>query len=488
MKKFKEESGRMLEHNMIIFIVVFILTAVLLTVLLGDDGLIAQYKQGRLDIQILKTIEESEIYQGIKNFFFKDKEEGKDEVELGDNKPQSEFQIIDQSLVNSLEDDSNNIDLQTMILEYNIISGDTITLPLPDVFVTDQLGTLANADYNLKVDWGDGETAEIISGNDINKSHFYSRTGTYEIKLTGTASCIGSYEGNFNNIIDMTRLTKVKQWGTLGIKSLYLANAENLTQIATPTRNSFVNLRSVNLSENRKLEQIPELLFANATKVEDFTNGFYGCESLKEIPNNLFRNCPEVQSYEGAFGECIELESVPEKLFINASKVKNFDKTFFMCTRLASIPENIFEKATLAESFSSTFAKCENLKQIPEGLFKNNTQVKSFAYTFIADRSIKEIPTTLFENNKEVTTFESTFEDCSSIEKVPITLFTNNTKVKSFKRTFNYCIGIKSELPKLWLWVQNNAEYKGDPEGLGCYFKCDNAKNISEVPTYWKEL
>lgn len=488
MNRFKEESGRMLEHNMIIFIIVFLLVGVLLAVSLGENGLIEQYKQGRLgEIKVLEMIEKSEIYQGIINFFnTKGKKEDKN-IEVAEETPKAEFQLIDQSLVNSLEDDLNNQDLQTMILEYNIVSGDKITLPLPDIFAVDNNGTIANADYNLKIDWGDGEFSDVISGTDTSKTHFYSRTGVYDIKLTGTASCIGSYKGSFDNNIDMSRLVSVKQWGVLGIKSVYLDKAENLKTIATPSRSSFENVKHARFSQNTRLEQIPELLFAN-TKLENLTNVFYGCESIKEVPSNLFRNCPNVVSYEGAFGECIELESIPEKLFINASNVKSFNKTFFMCIKLSAIPDRLFEKAVNAEEFNSTFAKCENVKTIPEGLFSSNTQAKDFSHTFIANRNIKEIPTKLFENNKEAKTFESTFEDCESIEKLPITLFTNNTKVESFKRTFNYCISIKTELPKVWLWVQNNADYKGNPDGQGCYFKCENAKNIDEVPAYWKEL
>ena len=84
---------------------------------------------------------------------------------------------------------------------------------------------------------------------------------------------------------------------------------ENLTEIATPSKNSFGNVTSFRwtFSECSNLQSIPERLFANCPNVTDFDRTFSGCSNLQNIPERLFANCPNVTSFWNTFADCSSL-------------------------------------------------------------------------------------------------------------------------------------------------------------------------------------
>ena len=89
--------------------------------------------------------------------------------------------------------------LQLGILRWS--SGDGITLPLED-----------GGDYDFTVFWGDGNSSDVTSWNDADKSHSYGSGGIYEVNV------IGELNGfRFNNGGDRLKLVNITRWGGLNV-------------------------------------------------------------------------------------------------------------------------------------------------------------------------------------------------------------------------------------------------------------------------------
>ena len=153
--------------------------------------------------------------------------------------------------------------------------------------------------------------------------------------------------------------------------------------------------------------------------------------------------------------------------------------------KIASPTEKSFKKITY---FLYGFYGCESLTNIPEDLFANCPNVTTFKSTFEECTSLTRIPENLFANCPNVTTFESTFEDCISLTSIPEDLFANCPNVKDFTYTFCRCTGLTGEPIKLWERVPNGStnDYKGIPDGKGCYCDATGLNNYENIPEYWR--
>ena len=158
------------------------------------------------------------------------------------------------------------------------------------------------------------------------------------------------------------------------------------------------------------------------------------------------------------------------------------------CTKLrkiASPTEKSFEKIT---DFSFGFYRCESLTSIPEKLFANCPNVTDFTLTFEYCTSLTSIPEDLFASCPNVKTFLKTFGGCTSLTSIPENLFANCLKVTNFVGTFYECTGLTGEPIKLWERVQNGStnDYKGRPDGGGCYYNATGLNNYENIPEYWR--
>lgn len=289
------------------------------------------------------------------------------------------------------------------------------------------------ANNNFEIDWGDGKketiTNEILANNFEPglMLHFYDTPNTYEIKITGECGSIilDEYAIAFN--------TKIKQWGTTGLTSIYAIQYKY--EIPKPTKNSFKDLECVTFAKCY-MTNLPDYLFANCFKMKKFNLTFYQCGNLREIPGNIFANC------------------------INA------------------------------ETFNETFAECSQLNKIGDSLFAQCYNAKEFSATF-GETAITEIPETLFKNNTNAKSFFGTFARCTELTGVPLTLFDNCKEVEIFKGTFNECEKITNKVPELWLRGDNSEanNYEGEnPNGRGCYGGCINIEGYLDIPENWRSL
>ena len=179
---------------------------------------------------------------------------------------------------------------EALILVYQVEAGDAIELPYG----------LSGCEFDFTVDWGDGETNKITNSNiETDAIHTYSTTSEVKIEITG------KYESLYSDAEGIEKLMRVEQWGTTGLKKIYLKDLNNLTQIAQPTENSFKDLRDVSFG-GTGITSIPDGMFINCTQITSFFFTFAECSNLAEIGKNIFEGC-KPENFMATFANCTNL-------------------------------------------------------------------------------------------------------------------------------------------------------------------------------------
>ena len=302
MIKMKENKGITLVALIITIIILLILAGVTLSLVIGENGLIAKSKQSAEKYKDKAKQEEGQL---------EDFETGMEKIGLDE-----------------LQDEEENPELKPMKLVLNITEENT-KIELPINKESDEYN------YDCTVKWGDDTEDKVTNENVKNVSHTYEKKGMYTLTITGIFENIYTEYWQNNNMLKA--LVKVIQWGKTELKHVQLAGCENLIELAEPSKNSFINIKS-------------------------FFYSFRGDTSLKEIPQNLFANCPDVTSFGFAFSECSSLTSIPKNLFANCPNVDSFNFTFSKCSSLTSVPEDLFANCPNVTRFDYAFVDCINLK------------------------------------------------------------------------------------------------------------------------------
>lgn len=387
MSKLQQGKGITLIALIVTIVVLLILAGVSIAVITGDKGVIKSANQAKTEqrggtvedrIAVWKagkatseyTHRETKTEDEMLNDLINDKLLFEDEIDRENKKITIGSKEIDYSTGNGLELESDK-GKEELILEYEVAAGDTIQLPYEDYTSYEDA-----TEFNFQVNWGDGTTETGITNSNISEKskHQYQNAGTYDIKIKGKYE----YLAVKNKIENYSKLNKVKQWGTTGLKYVFLGYC-NLAEIASPTQNSFINLIHISF-EYTNIQSIPENLFANCPNVTSFYIAFKGCRSLESIPANLFANCPNVTSFESTFAECNNLTSIPANLFANCPNVNNFNYTFAECSGLTGIPAKLFDNCKKVESFEGTFWGCSMLTGNAPELWKRGTNSEENEY------------------------------------------------------------------------------------------------------------
>lgn len=256
---------------------------------------------------------------------------------------------------------------KSFITRWNVSAGDIFELPIAIGYTNDN---------NFIVDWGDGTPEETIDDRETplteRPSHTYSQAGEFDIKITGHFNYFTLTIGNFNETKQdqIKKLIKIVSWGEVDAYEYGFSNAINLTEIAIPTKKTFINYNDTGFkymfSGCTGLKRIPNKLFQYANNAKSFKGTFDSCTSLKTIPENLFEKNTEVESFEATFAYCSGLTEVPSNLFANAEKVISYRKTFTSCENIGVVSENLFDNSPNATNFEKTFYECHNLTNGPK--------------------------------------------------------------------------------------------------------------------------
>lgn len=321
-----------------------------------------------------KYIDKLEVREGKLVYVGKDREEY--------------LQSRDMNLLpeDELLDDDILTELKPFITEWTVEAGDSITLPVGGA-------------CNFTVDYGDGSGKySVTSATDEDRIHIYENAGTYTVIIDGKCS-------EFNNVnlgVSGKKLTKIIQWGSIGVTRINFGRCTNLEdQIPEPCKNTFVNTTNLN-------------------------HLFYACSSL---------NSP-----------------IPEKLFFNCPKITAFHMTFSACGDVGPIPEKLFSKCVNVTTFGSTFREGGNITgQIPENLFVNNTKATDFNWCFSGCSKLTGNITNMFRNNPNVTNFTRCFNACRNLTGDAPALW-NRGNVITYDHCFSVCTNLSnySEIPDDW--------------------------------------
>ena len=242
---------------------------------------------------------------------------------------------------------------------------------------------------------------------------------------------------------------EILQWGKESEYEIYIFELHNVTKIYEPEPDK-VSVQYV----NGKFTEIPEWLFSKKITSKKMSS-FKGCQNITSIPENLFKN---------------------------NVKAEQFDSTFAYCKNIISIPENLFKYNTKAIRFEGTFVGCEKITEIPENLFKNNLEVQSFRHLFSNCNSIRNIPENLFRYNTNAIIFYGVFGGSENITSIPENLFKYNIKINSFNSAFSYCSKINNIPNNIIIKAKTVKENDGNVDKM--FFGCTNATNYYILPEY----
>ena len=382
MEKLQHNKGITLIALIVTIVVLLILAGVSIAVITDDNGVIKSANQAKTEqrggtvedrVAVWKagkatseyTHRETKTEDEMLNDLINDKLLFEDEIDRENKKITIGSKEIDYSTGNGnglkLEPDNGK---EELILEYEVSAGDTIELPC--YFYSEGTETV---EFNFQINWGDGTTETGITNDNIStkSKHQYRNAGTYDIKIKGKYESLQT-TSNSTETANYTKLKKVKQWGTTGLKYVYLRFCYNLNEIVSPTENSFIKLLGISFP-GTEIQSIPENLFANCPNVIYFNNTFEGC-SITSIPEKLFANCHNAKKFQKTFENCENLTSIPENLFDNCKEVELFFKTFFYCEKITGNAPELWKRGTNSEENNyagnpdgrNCFAGCEGLE------------------------------------------------------------------------------------------------------------------------------
>jgi len=178
------------------------------------------------------------------------------------------------------------------------------------------------------------------------------------------------------------------------------------------------------------------------------------------IPPGLFANCTKVTDFSYVLSDCSALTgSIPSNLFGSNSAVLKMFGLLHGCSGLTGeIPGSLFSGLPSLTQVYAVFSFCSGLISIGTGLFDNNINITHFGITVSTP---------------------GTFHECSGLTgTIPLGLFDNNINAVNFINCFEGCSLITGDAPDLW---NDFPTANGDD----CFNSC-NFNNQASIPIDWK--
>lgn len=294
----KRQEGVTLIALAVTIIVMLILAGVSISTLTGNSGISKNAENARLQNELGSIIEKinlaiSESFMNDvnvdkmkvlidKGYIIENKDKNYDYVDastvlgssskFGKGNEDKERYILDGNKVVYINNKGEEVTEAETALDVNknfittwrVNANDKIVLP----FIVDQY---FQGNYNCTIDWGDGSETEHVGGkNSIAKrpEHTYSQAGDYNISISGKCSYFvlsaNAYSSTYPELLK--KLIKIVSWGTVEAGGYGFGDAENLVEIAEPTKKTFIKCED-----------------------DSFAYLFAGCKNLEVIPSFLFR-------------------------------------------------------------------------------------------------------------------------------------------------------------------------------------------------------
>ena len=473
MIKVKGKNAITLIALVITIVIMLLLAAIVIQMAIGENGLIVK------TIQAKKEQAKAELYDTAKLSYANLKVKA---VENGQPEPQVELALSTTEFrdkYNIVGDDITDKKGEKIDTKENVLKAITGTTssgstPTPPGGSSTETGTTTPEESTPKPPWnkevggvrieekdkdntviklkvprekaiitirGEFEVNEVKKTNSVHKEEEFA-VGEYIIKSKIMNGFSISNDRNADFEIE------ILQWGKESEYEIYIFELHNVTKIYEPEPDK-VSVQYV----NGKFTEIPEWIFSKK-KTSKKMSSFKGCQNITSIPENLFKN---------------------------NVKAEQFYSTFAYCKNIISIPENLFKYNTKAIRFEGTFAGCEKITSIPENLFRYNILARDFSYAFQAV-AITNIPENLFKYNIEAERFDHIFTYCIKLIQIPENLFRYNTKINDFHSSFSYCSKINNIPNNIITKAKTVKENGGNVDKM--FFGCSNATNYYTLPEY----
>lgn len=277
-------------------------------------------------------------------------------------------------------------------------AADTFILPLRNL-----------STYDITVDWGDGNSDNITTYNDVNLSHTYSTGGVYEVSITSNQDDFGQVY--FNNGGDRRKVTDIKQWGSSVKWSGF--------------NGTFYGCTALDISAT----DAPD--WANAT---DFTSGWRDCDGLTVFPDydytlgtNFTRTFQSIGSTITVPNLDLPASTTCFAMFAAAAFSSYGTINIPVCTNTAFMFQSATGTSIGQITTSNTLLTTAN--NMLEGVgFTTidafNTGAISNFTQFMQNASFTSIPVFDFSSG---TDFEDAFNGASSLTTMPAIDFSNGT-------------------------------------------------------------
>jgi surface protein len=215
-------------------------------------------------------------------------------------------------------------------------SYETITLPLRSGF-----------NYDMIVDWGDGQSSVIDAWDDTDKTHTYDNAGDHTISITGLAEAW--YQ---NNSGDRSKIIQVVELGDLGWTNFRegFRGANNLTSFAGGNTSRVTDMTRMFSYASSIVN--PDLSTFDTSQVTNMTSMFLGASSIEKLDLSSFRT-PSLLNMYDMFCTMGSLQTVDLSGF-DTSNVTNMAELFYNSYSLQSIDISHFDMSSVT-TMSSMF-------------------------------------------------------------------------------------------------------------------------------------
>jgi hypothetical protein len=161
-----------------------------------------------------------------------------------------------------------------------------------------------------------------------------------------------------------------------------LKDAPNLTNLST----AFYGLR---------VEEYPDDLFSDTSRVTAFTNAFRANSNLKKFP--ALKGLNAATAIDGMFYGCPNLETVPDGYFYTAINIRNADNLFYGCTKLAVSDPEMLKNSTLMTRMISGLSQTATANAEVIRMLENKPALSLFEQ-FMNSTLIVDMPAEYLEN------------------------------------------------------------------------------------------
>ena len=524
---FQRENSKTLIALVITIVIMLLLAAIVIQMAIGENGLVVK------TIQAKKEQAKAELYDTAKLSYANLKVKA---LENGQPEPQVELALSTiefRDKYNIVGDDITDKKGEKIDTKENVLKAITGTTSSGSISTSPggsstETGTTIPEESTPKPPWNkevDGVRIEekdkdstVIKLKVPREKAIITFRGEFEVngvkKTNGFGKeeefAVGEYivkskEMNGFSILNNRNADfeiEILQWGKESEYEIYIFELHNVTKIYEPEPDKvsvqYVNGKFTEIPEwlfskkitSKKMSSfkgcqnitsIPENLFKNNVKAEQFDSTFAYCKNIISIPENLFKYNTKAIRFEGTFVGCEKITEIPENLFKNNLEVQSFRHLFSNCNSIRNIPENLFRYNTNAIIFYGVFGGSENITSIPENLFRYNILARDFSYAFQA-AAITNIPENLFKYNIEAERFDHIFTYCIKLVQIPENLFKYNIKINSFNSAFSYCSKINNIPNNIIIKAKTVKENDGNVDKM--FFGCTNATNYYILPEY----